>query len=654
MYRNQLLSLACQLLSLVLFVACPSYSQPEVTGWGNMTGIRIEGQLFKFSSSLVVAGTSWSDISRTAREQQQPSYNREGKKQVIKTSLRNLFSFTETVEETIDGTANVEVQVSASKDTVILGAYFSIKLPAAEYSNSIAEIIGPGEMEMSGTSPAPTNEVLRIAASGIRFRSGTRHIEIISSAVSPIIVRKYDDSGIEILIAIFNGAIKKDQDIQRTFKISTGGGINRDTVEIVINPKITGHKFGGFGGNFRLQNSKTDPQVIEYCLENMRVARARVEMPWSFWEKEEGLNPLDNAGLENPDNHVKDAMELAGRLGKMGIPVIVTAWGAPEWAITGKRSFGPRADGVWGNPLNPAKMDKIYKSITDYLIYLRKHYGVEAEMFSFNESDLGIYVRQTGEEHRQLIKGLGAYFKSRGLKTKLLLGDTADANGWPFLEESIKDPDIYPYIGAVSFHSWRGWEQETLQKWAEAADKVKKPLIVGEGSIDAAAWNYPEIFREQVYILEEINLYIRILAICQPQSILQWQLTADYSPLAGGGIFGDNGPLRPTQRFWNFKQLSSTPSDLSAIPFSSSNMEITCAALGDVKTDTYVIHIVNNGASREATVSGLPGNIKILRQVVTDSSRGMEEIAKLNVVNGQAKFTLGKMSYTTLITGKKR
>ena len=31
----------------------------------------------------------------------------------------------------------------------------------------------------------------------------------------------------------------------------------------------------------------------------------------------------------------------------------------------------------------------------------------------------------------------------------------------------------------------------------------------------------------------------RMMAIAQPLSILQWQLTADYSLLAGGGIFGD-------------------------------------------------------------------------------------------------------------------
>ena len=79
------------------------------------------------------------------------------------------------------------------------------------------------------------------------------------------------------------------------------------------------------------------------------------------------------------------------------------------------------------------------------------------------------------------------------------------------------------YIGAVDFHSWRGCTDEIVAQW------------------HAAAWRYREVFNEQSFALYEINLYLRILAIAQPRSILQWQLTADYSVLTGGGIFNDSG-----------------------------------------------------------------------------------------------------------------
>ena len=176
------------------------------------------------------------------------------------------------------------------------------------------------------------------------------------------------------------------------------------------------------------------------------------------------------------------------------------------------------------------------------------------------------------------------------------------------------------------------------------------PLLVGEGSTDAAAHRYPEIFEEEIYILNEINLYLRIMAICQPLSILQWQLTADYSPMAGGGIFGDDGPLRPTQRFWNFKQLAATPEGLFAMPISSDQPGITCAALGDNDKGTYAIHLVNNGATREVTLSGLPESVKRLQVYVTDPNRNMEEGKKIKVSKGQASFTIDSVSYVTLMS----
>jgi len=453
-------------------------------------------------------------------------------------------------------------------------------------------------------------------------------------------------------MTIANDSIKKDQTVSKTFTIITNEEIDKSAVEMVVDASKPGRVFEGLGGNFRLQNSKTDPQVIDYCLDNLRVAYARIEMPWQLWHPEENVDPTNAANEGKLNERVQKAMVLAQRLKKMNIPIILSGWFGPDWAIVGKRSSGPQPGGVWGNPLNPDKMDKIYKSITDYILYLKDHYGVEVEMFSFNESDLGIDIRQTGLEHRDLIKNLGAYFKAKGLKTKLLLGDTADANGWAFLNESLADPSTLPFIGAVSFHSWRGWGYETLKKWADAAEKINRPLIVGEGSIDAAAWRYPSIFEEQIYAIEEINLYVRMLAICQPKTILQWQLTADYSPLAGGGIFGNNESLRPTRRFWQLKQLSATPENLFALPMACANEDISCAALGNPKSGNYAFHIVNNSASREASISGIPKKVKKLKIFVTDKNKGMEEVGSVTVIDGKATFTLPEVSYVTLINSK--
>ena len=58
-----------------------AFSQSEVTAWGNMKGIRVEGQLMEFGTSLRLVGEDWSEVRKTAKEQQLPAYRREGKKQ---------------------------------------------------------------------------------------------------------------------------------------------------------------------------------------------------------------------------------------------------------------------------------------------------------------------------------------------------------------------------------------------------------------------------------------------------------------------------------------------------------------------------------------------------------------------------------------------
>jgi O-glycosyl hydrolase len=345
---------------------------------------------------------------------------------------------------------------------------------------------------------------------------------------------------------------------------------------------------------------------------------------------------------------------MAQKLAKRGIPMIISDWSAPDWAIIGTQddAYRNRNRGIFGYPLNPEKTGKIYKSIGDYLAYLKQAYGVEPALFSFNESDLGINIRHTGREHADFIKGMGAYLASRGIVTKMLLGDNSDATTFDFILPAMNDPETHKYIGAVSFHSWRGCDNETLKKWAGAARKMNLPLIVAEGSTDAAAWNYPEIFNEQAFAMYEINLYVRICSVSQPLSILQWQLTSDYSVMTGDGIFGTAGPLRPTSRFWNLKQLASTPAEAFSLQTTCSSDALNCAAFGNIARGEYAVHIVNNGAGRKASVKGLPADASVFEVFVTNETKGMEKTGEVTAVNGTLQVNLLPASFTTLISKK--
>lgn len=613
-------------------------AQAELQPWGNLTGIRKNGQLFEFESAICVVRMGEKSTIETRKEEQQPKYTRNVKNQVVNTAIDSIL-ISETVSEAGNGKAKVNLKVTAKKDEAVQGVYLKLKLPTV-YNN--------GTVGLNNASPVSITPLNGIAKE-ISLSSGNQQLKLSFADALPVSIEK-SDNGFVLLIPIQTGNMASGQIAGREIMLTVDGEINRNPVNILLDAANQGRIFEGFGGNFRLQNPKTDPQVIDYCLDNMRVAWGRVEMPFAQWQPDQNIDPLKQDPNGNLNPHVKASMEMAQRLQKIGMPIILTSWNAPKWAIIGEPKSRPKPGEEWGNPLNYQSIQATYKSIADYIAYMKTNFGVDVALFSFNESDLGINIRVTGKEHEELIKGLGAYFVSRGLKTKLLLGDNSDATTYEFTYPALNDPDARQYIGAVSFHSWRGWDTPTLQKWADIAKKLDLPLIVGEGSIDAAAWNYPDIFQEQVYAIEEINLYIRLLSICQPITILQWQLTADYSPLIGGGIFGNTETLHPGQRFWNLKQLASTPKNVYAIGAKADMPNITCTALANKQTQDIAIHLVNNGPKRQIVVTGIPETSKNLALYITSKKLSMKKKLNIKLVNGRASFTVPEVCFASLIT----
>jgi hypothetical protein len=120
--------------------------------------------------------------------------------------------------------------------------------------------------------------------------------------------------------------------------------------------------------------------------------------------------------------------------------------------------------------------------------------------------------------------------------------------------------------------------------------------------------------------------------------------------LTGNGIFNTDGPLRPTQRFWNLKQLASTPEDAFSLPFACNKESVNCAAFANIADGKYALHLVNNGAQCEATIKGLPPGVTALEIYVTNKVKGMEKTGTVKVSNGMAVFTLTAAGFTSLFS----
>ena len=632
------------LLVVLLSVFSMSVSaQTEVMAWGNLTGIRLDGELIEFETSVRVVENGWSWISSTGKERNPTRFSRNANVAKVNSSILRI-PFEQTVEDTGRGAATVSLSFQSDTTRRVEGVFYCFTLPAERYPAATVRI---GNTSVPVSTLTRDNRQSRIASGRqIIISDAGREISINFSSNTRAFVRH--ESGDAVLyIQLFDNNLTKGASGNLNFNLLVKGDIDNNPVEVFVDSNRPGRLFEGMGGNFRLQNLNTDPQVIDYCLENMRVASGRVEMPWAAWDPDENSDPLEEARAGNINDRVHRSMLMAQRLAAMGMPVIVGVWFPPNWALAEGQRRG-RSGGVAALRLDDSKKERIYKSLADYLVFLKEEYGVETQSFSFNESDIGIDILHTAQEHADFIKEFGAYMATRQLATRMLLGDNSDATTFDFIVPALNDPETHKYIAAVSFHSWRGCDDATLKKWLGAAQQLNVPLIIGEGSTDAAAWRYPQIFLEPTFALYEINLYVRICAISQPLSILQWQLTADYSLLWGAGIAGSDGPLRPTQRFWNIQQLADTPEQSFHLPVTASAKNVNSAAFGNISRNQYAVHLVNNGAERTAIIHGLPENCTIVAAYGTNYTLSRQKLATTIEDDGSIRVEMPPASFVSV------
>ena len=91
----------------------PLSAQSEVMAWGNLTGIRVDGQLMDFESSMRVVEKGWTNFNTTGREKQRPKYHRDEETQTITTTIGKI-QFSEVIKEAGTGSAIVTLKATAA------------------------------------------------------------------------------------------------------------------------------------------------------------------------------------------------------------------------------------------------------------------------------------------------------------------------------------------------------------------------------------------------------------------------------------------------------------------------------------------------------------------------------------------------------------
>jgi len=646
-------------------------AQPVVAPWGNLLGIQVEGETMAFESSLRAINPDWSGFVQSSKYnwEGKPGFSRDGRGLLCTHALEGTgLDYRIRVEATGRGAARVELDTELRAPLSTAGVYYCVELPAELYAGGSLELVG-GETPLRRELTPHLDSPLRLRARGFRATGKGRSLELLADQETELIIRQdfvdrpahlntplprlnfvkgdpmRTTADYQIYLAVLPADSTPGTCSKAGYSLRSDGVIDHHPAGLRLHPGRPGRRFEGVGGNFRMQYPELDVQVVDYCLSNLDLAWGRVCFPWSEWQPEENTDHSAQLLSGGMSPYFRAQLEMARTLAQRRIPIIASVWLPPAWAVDKSASL-PK-----GLKLDSAKLQRSAESIAAGLSFMKRHYGVEVALFSFNETDYGVEVHQSPDEHALVNRVFGATFAAHGLATKMLLGDTgagtAEANR--LVRVAQADKEQAAYLGGIAFHTYHGLTARDLDAWWESARATNLPVLVDEGGADSAAHRYPLIWAQPWFAQLEIDQYLRIAAACQPASIMPWQLNADYSLLAGGGIYGDQGPLRPTQRFWCLRQLGLLSGGFW-LPVEIDRPGLHAAAVGDLASGRYAIHIANNGAERELRVSGLPATVRRMRILVTDAKKGMDSAGTEAVNDGACSVRLGAQSFTTLLS----
>ncbi|WP_372949070.1 hypothetical protein [Mariniphaga sp.] len=298
------------------------------------------------------------------------------------------------------------------------------------------------------------------------------------------------------------------------------------SVKIKIYPEIEQQKIVSIGGNY-CQANYTDnawDAVGELTLREFRPSHVRLALPLQFREQNYSTYKAEKI------NEQPVIVTLHETMQRMKEEFGVSNFTISVWRVADELVENPDRDNK--RRIKSDKYEEVIDMIVAFLVKAKEEYGVEADYFSFNESDGGYMTIFSPEESIRFFKMAGERFRKAGLKTKFLWADTAQTKGTvEFATMIAADSTIWKYLGPLCFHSW--WSEEIpnseFERIAGLAEAWDKEVWCNELGFDAMAWRQRGMNATYDYALRFAKISHRMMKYAKVAVSQYWTWQNNYS-----------------------------------------------------------------------------------------------------------------------------
>ncbi len=301
---------------------------------------------------------------------------------------------------------------------------------------------------------------------------------------------------------------------------------NAQKVSVKIYPEIKRQVIKSIGGNYCQANySPHATDAIGYeTLREFRPEYVRVALPVR----------LRNMKFEDyrAEKYIQQPLvvevleELKQMKNEYGVKnFTISVWDVPDEFVVDPSKKQQRV-------IKPEAYDELIQMLTDFFLKAKNEYGVEVDQFSFNESDGGYQIIFSPEATISFVKKAGAKFEAAGLKTKFLLADTAQTKGTvEFATRILADPEIWKYLGPLSFHCWwsEGIPDNEFERIAGLAKAWNKEVWCSELGFDAMSWRIKDMNKSWDYGLRFARIAYRMIKFAEVEVSLYWTWQNNYA-----------------------------------------------------------------------------------------------------------------------------